>query len=300
MQKAYFFGIFPRSERLIDVTREKQDYYEDLMEESVKIAEYQREKGMKIISDPQMTWEDMLRPIAANSEGIEVNGLNRYFETNTFYKVPLIKGKVKLKDGVEGYFLSSRSKVDLISIPDPFTFYCMSRDSYYLNKEVLLKDLGQLLSDLAYRASRSGYSYLILKAPSYGSCSFSGLEEPIKEAIRGIKESFKGEVIAHLYFFRNRSALDFLSNTEVDGVGLDMFVYSIDDARFVGEKGKKVSMGLIDGANTKMEKKEEVLSAVDKVKAPEVYVSNNVDLEFLPQKFALKKVDLLAEIGKVV
>ncbi len=293
---AYFFGIFPRSEKLIDITRTKQNYHEDLLAESVKIVEYQKSKGFKITSDPQITWEDMFRPLALSADGISINGLNRYFETNTFYKVPVIISKPTIKFGSLKRYLTAGAS--LISFPDPFTFACLSKDEFYGDKKALIKGLGDLLESFASEVSKAGYKYLVLKAPSYGSCKFESYKESIKDALSRIKNAFKGKVIAHVYFYKNLESLNFLASSSVDGIGVDMYSFQIDDLKKFENKGKALTLGIINGFNTKMETKENIMDAIEKINRDvALYISNNVDFEFLPQKFALKKVDLLSEIA---
>jgi len=292
----YFFGIFPRSEKLIDITRTKQNYHEDLLAESVKIVEYQKSKGLKIISDPQITWEDMFRPLALSADGISVNGLNRYFETNTFYKVPVIVSKPAVKEGSLKKYLTAGAS--LISFPDPFTFSCLSKDEFYIDKKAFIRGLGDLIASFAAEVSKAGYEYLVLKAPSYGNCEFKGYEESIKEALSSIKNAFKGKIIAHVYFYRNMESLNFLTSSPLDGLGVDMYSFQVDDLKKLENKGKDLALGLINGLNTKMETKERVIDVVKKINTDhELYITNNVDFEFLPQKFALKKVDLLSKIA---
>ncbi len=295
--EAYFFGIFPRSEKLIDITRTKQNYYEDLLMESIKIVEYQKSRGLKIISDPQITWEDTFRPLALSADGISVNGLNRYFETNTFYKVPVISSKPIIKEGSLKKYLTRGSS--LISFPDPFTFSCLSKDKFYGDKKALIRGIGELLASFASEVNKEGYKYLILKAPSYGNCEFKGYEESIKDALSMIKSSFKGEVIAHVYFYKNMESLNFLASSAIDVIGVDMYSFQIDEVKKMDNKGKGLALGVINGLNTKMEKKKTIIDMIEKINlnVNKLYVSNNVDFEFLPQKFALKKVDLLSEIS---
>ena len=293
---AYFFGIFPRSEKLIDITRKKQNYHEDLMQESLKMIEYQKSKNFKIISDPQIAWEDMFRPLALSAEGITINGLNRYFETNTFYKVPVVRSKPSVKEGVLKNYLTTGAS--LISFPDPFTFSCLSKDEFYGDKEKFIEGIGNLMATFASQISKEGYRYLILKGPSYGNCEFRNYEKSIKSALSIIKDSFKGKVIIHVYFYRNLSALNFLASSPVDGIGVDMYSYKTDDIKGLVNSGKELALGIINGFNTKMENEDHIINVIRSLNfnGP-LYITNNVDFEFLPQKFALEKLDLISKIA---
>ncbi|MGC8568819.1 MAG: hypothetical protein ACP5LW_02300 [Nitrososphaeria archaeon] len=299
MSGSYFFGIFPRSEKLIDITRSKEDYFEDLRREAETIVNYQIERGFKIISDPQMTWEDIFRPIALSSEGIKVNGLNRYFETNTFYKVPVISSRPRLNE--EKFKLFLMKGTNLISLPDPFTFACLSRDERGSDRRALIKELGDLLAEASGVLRDAGYRYLVLRGPSYGACEHLQASDEIKEAIRSIKDEFMGNVVLHFYFFKSMDSVDLIVSSGVDGLGFDMYVYGEEEIRKASArmKNKLLVLGAVDGTNTKMERMDDITRLLSIFKDVNPMVSNNVDLEFLPQKFALKKVDLLAELSGV-
>ena len=297
----YAFGIFSRSEHLIDISRKVDGFKEAALDESQLLMKRQQEFGTSYINDPQLLWDDMFRPIALTQEGLSVNGLIRYFETNTFYKQPVINGKLEYAGSIEDY-LSIHGGIapTLISLPDPLTFLRMSKNLWYNEDSALIRDFGRLLGNISGDLKRLGYRALVLKGPMYCSSDASGLRESILSALHEIKASFSGKVIIHTYFGNPELNAAILRESDIDGIGLDPKYVSRSGMQIYGSK--EISLGAIDGTNTKMEKIEEIRSLLMglKGKVNQVFITNNVDLEFLPQSFLLSKVKLIGEAVRLL
>ncbi len=300
----YVFGIFPRSERLIDISRLGNGFMEAARNESKSLMEIQAKYGLSYIDDPQLTWDDMFRPIILSQKGFSINGLARYFETNTFYKLPVIEGKIEYKDYLGSYVsLSGNLSVPyLISLPDPFTFFCMSKNNWYSDESSLIRDIGKLLANISHDLKSQGYNILVLKGPMYTKCDATRLEESIKDSLHEIKESFNGKVILHTYFGDPAKNARVIKDSSVDGVGFDL--KSIKYESIQSFCLKDISVGAIDGLNTKQETIDELKTIIKNLKgiisSENIYITNNVDLEFLPQSFSINKVKLIGSVMKVL
>ncbi len=100
------YGLYPRSERLrIKIGRweRKRDTFDSLLEEISR--EKKEHYALNIernridhFTDPLSNWNDIYRPIVLASDGMTLGPLRRYRETNTFYRLPEIRGKLKLKE----------------------------------------------------------------------------------------------------------------------------------------------------------------------------------------------------------
>jgi len=300
----YVFGIFPRSERLIDISRSGSGFMEAARDESKSLMEIQEKYGLNYIEDPQLTWDDMFRPIILNQGGFSINGLTRYFETNTFYKLPVIESKIEYKDYLEPYISLSGnlSKPPLISLPDPFTFFCMAKNNWYSDESSLISDIGKLLANVSQGLKSQGYNILVLKGPMYTKCDATRLGESIKGSLHEIKESFGGKVILHTYFGDPTKNAQVIKDSSVDGIGFDLKSMKHESIKFFGSKD--ISVGAIDGLNTKQETIDELEAIMKNLKGiislENIYITNNVDLEFLPQSFSINKVKLIGSVIKVL
>ena len=95
-------GIHPRSERLIKTFRaysRKKIGFDELSKvlerESREIIKLQLDLNYRYVIDGMLRWHDLLRPLAEKLDGVEVDGLSRWFDNNLFYKKPVIVGEVK-------------------------------------------------------------------------------------------------------------------------------------------------------------------------------------------------------------
>jgi 5-methyltetrahydropteroyltriglutamate--homocysteine methyltransferase len=78
------------------------------------IAE-QLEAGLTVVTDGQVRWEDPQTAIARGLEGVEITGLLRYFDTNTYYRQPRATGEPRWRGPilVEDWQFADRTARDL-------------------------------------------------------------------------------------------------------------------------------------------------------------------------------------------
>lgn len=305
MVEAYIFGIFPRSELFIEATRRKPELAKDMLpKETERVIKLQLSAGLSYLSDPLLGWDDMLRPYSTSFKGLEVNGLNRFFETNTFYRVPVVKGKIE-GDGkatinsVHMELLRKEKRPLLISLPEPLTFTLMCKDEAYGKLEPLASDIAKALSEEA-KSLREYFDLMVLKAPYLSFIKDKDLFSLSSDLVKEIKAAFGKEVILHTYFKDVTSKLDFLLEIPVDGLGIDTFATPLHSLK--GYTFNSLTISVIDGANTKMESvdsiKEKVRWVETNLNFKKVRISNNVDLEYIPYKFAVRKVRVLGRSVK--
>jgi len=301
--ESYIFGIFPRSELLIEATRKHWKNLKELMyKETEKIIKLQESSKLSYISDPLLNWDDMLRPYTLNFEGIEVDGLNRFFETNTFYRVPVIKGEIRSSgkvtiENVHLQLLKSAS-TSLVVLPEPLTFALMCRDEFYGNFEKLLDSLTDALKEEA-KTLREHFAILVLKAPYLAFLKNKELLGLSSVAVEAIKNAFQKEVILHVYFRNASNIIKQLIDFPVDGIGIDLYttpLNSLKDYSF-----KHLTISVIDGYSTKMESTKEIKNMIRKaleiLNYKKLRISNNVDLEYIPYSFAVRKVKILGKVS---
>src|SRR2546427_967715 len=62
------------------------------------VLEEQRAAGIALPTDGLITWNDSQSHFARHLDGVEVNGLVRYFDTNTYYRQPVVNGHVRWRE----------------------------------------------------------------------------------------------------------------------------------------------------------------------------------------------------------
>lgn len=303
--ESYCFGIFPRDETLIEATRKNAKNVGALVaQRRKKIMGLQK---LTYASDPLLDWDDMFRPLSMGLRNLEANGLNRFFETNTFYRVPVVKGKVEsrgdvLRNAVAFQELKDVGKPFLVEVPEPFTFVSLCSDLHYGNKVALALDYAKAMNRELASMSDPKFKLLVLKAPS---CAF-GLGNDdlqlLKESLKVMLSGLKVTAILHLYFKDPSSVLKKLGGLPVSGLGLDLFCGA--SLSLKGYPYDEVALSAVDGRNTKLEKVPEMAGRVwalaSEAKVKKLYVTNNSDLELLPYVFAVRKLAVLTKVHRAV
>jgi len=62
---SYTFGIYPRSEELIEATRKNTENLDSLFQkETEEYISAQKNAGLGFVSDPLLKWDDIFRPFS--------------------------------------------------------------------------------------------------------------------------------------------------------------------------------------------------------------------------------------------
>lgn len=292
-------GIFPRSPELIKATRDfdrgrcKKGELERIRREDVKrLIKYQ--KDFEYIIDGGLLWQDILRPFTT-IKGIEEGPLVRFFKTNTFYRRPIIKGRVEFEsEFIERFFyldlIPERMKVNL---PGPISLFYLSEDRYKRDTPFMI---AEILSEVSKHLERRGVESIQFLEPGVSPEINS---EFWREIYGIVTENLRVETSIHLYFTdvsEIREVFDF----PVDGIGIDFVSTSVDNLKI--NTSKKVGIGYIDAQNSLLEDTEEVISfvkgIVKRLGLKRFYLCPNCALDFLPYSVALRKLEILEEAGE--
>ncbi len=301
--KAYALGIYPRSPKLVEATRINDPKLDQLfIAEKKRFIKLQEKHNLTYVADPMLNWNDIFRPFA-NVKGIELGALNRFFETNTFYRKLIITDELKGygKIVMNNILLDNLPDNKAAVMPDPYTFVTLNDNQYYKDDEYMLA-IAKMLNKEAQTLARNGVSFIQLNAPAiaYNANNIDNFDI-MKESIEKVKSRVKSKVYLHLYFGNITKIIDKLLDIKIDGLSIDLINNNIDE--ILEYKFKGLGLGMIDTTNTKMEdiklakKIEEIL---DKNSIKEAYLCANADLEYLPYEFATKKISRLASIAKKV
>ena len=174
--RAHLTGVCPRSEQLIEITRAaergcaSQAELDDAFKRDViSLVELQLDAGLDLVVDGQLNWQDLFRPFSKLLTGIELGGLSRWFDNNTFYRKPVVTEKVRLASSSLGaYFrgdlLPSTVRKKAI-LPGPYTFAAMSQNTAYASFADLVDDLAHALSNCLRELVKAGYEYFQFNEP---------------------------------------------------------------------------------------------------------------------------------------
>ena len=303
-------GSYPRSEALIKSFRalskgkiDEAELRRRVIEEEKEVVNLQVREDARYITDGMLDWHDLLRPLAESWDGVELNGLARWFDNNTFYKKPIIRSVERDESILGRYFhpeIIPERKPKLI-LPDPYTFTALS--DIKRRFEDALFDVAEAIGDeIREIEARVDLGQIQLSAPFLVWRRLSGDDlELARQAVREALKGVRAEKMFHLFFGNALNALPEVLDFPVDVVGFDLTSTNIRElAEYRVEHG--VALGLIDGRNSLMEREEPMLRKVEfylsRNEPRELYITPSCDLEFLPPQVAEEKVRLISRISR--
>ena len=303
MISSYTFGIYPRSEELIEATRKNTENLDSLFQsETEGYISAQKNANLGFVSDPLLKWDDIFRPFSNLSE-VTPTALNRIYEMNTFYRVLSFDGQDLVGGGniVQSNLDSSLPKNKTVAIPEPFTFAELHTSNKFKRKEDFTINLAKMLRVEIDSLVESGFEVIQLLAPSiaYNKEVDFGV---VSDALKIITDGLKAKTILHTYFGDVSKKIESLLNLPVSGLGFDITTTPASSIEKHSFSDKILTVGIINSFNTAIEKPQECIKQVDeinaKTKPKESYVSTNFDLEYVPKEFAMNKISVLGEIAR--
>ena len=303
MISSYTFGIYPRSEELIEATRKNTENLDSLSQkETDEYINAQKNANLGFVSDPLLKWDDIFRPFSSLTS-VNLSSLNRIYEMNTFYRI-LSFDESDFTDGgniVQSNLDSSLPKNKTVAIPEPFTFTELHTSKKFKKKDDFIINLAKMLRQEIDSLVESGFEIIQLLAPSiaYNKEVDFGL---VSDALKIITDGLEAKTVLHTYFGDVSTKIESLLDLPVSGLGFDITTTPASSIEKHSFSDKSLTIGIINSFNTAIEKPQECIKQVDEINAntkpKESYVSNNFDLEYVPKEFAMNKISVLGEIAR--
>jgi 5-methyltetrahydropteroyltriglutamate--homocysteine methyltransferase len=311
--EAHLTGIFPRSEALIAATRALERGRGDraalerlFEEETRRLVALQAEYGLDFVTDGQLRWQDLLRPLSDALPGVHAGPVTRWFDNNSFYRRPVIEGPLV---PVGGAVLGQTSLGALDGrpwkaiLPSPSAFVALSEDRRYGGDAALLADAAEVIRAEATGLVAAGCRYVQFSDPVLVARPREGALAPARRALARVTEGLGVRTGLHTCFGDAGPLLAELLEFPVDDVGIDLFATDAD--RLAGRAGNKgLLIGALDARNSLLEDAAETAETVrrvaDRLHAGSIAVVPNCELEFLPYEVAVAKVRRLGEVKRLV
>ncbi len=274
------------------------------------IVALQKKNNFAFISDGMLKWNDLFRPFAENVDGISVGAITRFFETNTFYKKPVISKKIDSKcDFLEKYFffeLFPKNSQLTATLPAPYTFAELCENNAYSSKEELMFAIARMLNNAAKFLEKKGFSLIQFSDPAlvYNATFKKIPKEEIakaKDALGIASRGLKCKTMLHTFFGDFSKICPEILNAEVDMFGIDFCETELENLNgnsFL----RRLALGIVDSKNsivenaTELEKKAKEIAKV--LDLNDFAVCPNFGLDFVPYKIAEKKIASLGTVGK--
>jgi len=300
---SYTFGIYPRSEELIEATRKNTENLDSLSQkETDEYINAQKNANLGFVSDPLLKWDDIFRPFSSLTS-VNLSSLNRIYEMNTFYRILSFDGSDFTDGGniVQSNLDSSLPKNKTVAIPEPFTFAELHTSKKFKKKDDFIINLAKILRPEIDSLVESGFEVIQLLAPSiaYNKEVDFGV---ISDGLKILTDGLEAKTVLHTYFGDVSTKIESLLDLPVSGLGFDITTTPASSIEKHSFSNISLTIGIINSFNTAIEKPQECIKQVDVINAQtkpkESYVSNNFDLEYVPKEFAMNKISVLGEIAR--
>ncbi|HTT73974.1 MAG TPA: hypothetical protein VMG99_07535 [Thermoplasmata archaeon] len=303
-------GPFPRSEALVRATRDldRGRTTPEAVEEVFDAAErdvVQLEARLRLdtVSAGYLRWPDLFRPIAETWEGFAVGPLARWFETNTFYRQPILYAPPVRVPGAIAARLPPALARDparaRVVLPGLHTFAGLLDNRAGEAAPALAHRLGRLLGDEVRELRGRGYRTFQFTDPLLAIRPPDGpTAEAVVAGYRAIADALEGGTsIVWTYGGDAGPAFPLLDRLPVSVVGVDLA--ETEPERIPERKGGPgLGLGIVDPRTTLAEDPTEVARVVREVHArrrpPVVWLGPGGPLDLLPYEPAARKLHALA------
>jgi 5-methyltetrahydropteroyltriglutamate--homocysteine methyltransferase len=303
-------GPFPRPEAVVTATRDldRGRVAPEAVAAAYRSAEselvaLERKNGLSPLTGGYLRWPDLFRPFAEGWPGFEVGTLTRWFETNTFYRQPVLRTPPERRPGALAAWLPAASPSlspgeAKVILPGPYTFAGLLDNQSGETALSLIHRLGRLLAEELAELRKLGYASvqfqepLLVVRPPEGPAA-----ESVRAAYRTIAEAAgPAETVLWTFFGDAAPVFPLLASLPVGAVGIDLAETEPDSLRapnaLIG-----LGFGCIDPRTTLVEEPRELARIVhrttERLGAKHVLLGPGAALDLLPWEAAVRKVGML-------
>jgi 5-methyltetrahydropteroyltriglutamate--homocysteine methyltransferase len=265
-----------------------------------EVIQDQVDAGLDLVTDGQIRWDDGQTYIARGIQGFTVNGLIRYFDTNTYYRHPIPENRLQSNGAitVKDYEFAAANSARPVKavITGPYSLARLSQLGCYEDLRSLVMDLVPILNREAKALQSAGASVIQFDEPSI--LKHKEDIDLFAEAIEGVTAGVTATTGVCTIFGDATGIHSRLFSLPVDIIGLD-FVMGPANYDLIGElpQEKKLGCGIVDARNTRLETVEDIAEAIKRVSgsvSPDrLYINPSCGLDFLPRPNARAKLTRL-------
>ncbi|WP_254534803.1 5-methyltetrahydropteroyltriglutamate--homocysteine methyltransferase [Halomarina litorea] len=269
----------------------------------------QRSAGLDRIVEGQYRWDDMLAHPLCVHDNVETRGIVRYYDNNNFYREPVITGDLGFDGDMAADLETAAETVETDAlqavVPGPYSLADLATDEHY--GDDLLDGVTDFLVD-EVGAFPDHATLFVLEPSLVEEAPGDGEDERASEAIDRLAGATDADVVVHTFYGALTEKVHaHLLDADVDAIGYDFVTDHEQNLYNINEYGTKdsISLGLVDGQNTKVESPDTVRERVEWVSenAPgasfdTAYVTFNTESFYLPTSKFEEKLDALAAAAK--
>jgi 5-methyltetrahydropteroyltriglutamate--homocysteine methyltransferase len=272
-------------------------------EVTIEVIQEQIDAGVDIVTDGQIRWDDDQTYCARNFKGVKVGGLQRYLDTNTYFRETEIAGDVSFQASVlaaDWRFAQENSSRPVKAIvPGPYTLAAHSLDKHYNNREKLALAFAEALRGEIDALIAAGCGNVQVNDPVivFNKDDYGIFQQAITRLLDGVHGA---EIGLYTWFSDCRGILGPMQKLPVDVIGLDL-VWGKANWEALAEVKfeKKLGAGIVDARGTRLETAAEVTERIERLAqhmdGDRIYVNPSSGLEYLPRETAFEKLKIMVE-----
>jgi 5-methyltetrahydropteroyltriglutamate--homocysteine methyltransferase len=294
--RAFAPGIYPRSEALVQATRDldrgrtsESAVAEQLESDFRELVSVQEQAGLDLLSDGMLGWQDLFRPLAEAAEGLEARPLTRFLDTNTFYRAVLVDGEPRLRKPLPPPDLPAGRWVG--TLPSPYAF-ARAADGRVSARALA----ANVLAPQIEAWSEAGCALVILAEP------FLAREGEAQEALAPLTDLPDSVPLALQLVFGDASRLlDELAEAPIAAVGVDFYLTPAD--ALPEDYPKEVLAGVVDARSSALEDPDVITRFVEELvprRPSGISLVPNGDLQFVSEKIAREKLVRLGRARQAI
>jgi 5-methyltetrahydropteroyltriglutamate--homocysteine methyltransferase len=291
------------------------------------IAE-QVDAGVELLTDGQIRWYDPISHLAGKLEGVNINGLLRFFDTNFYFRQPVLTARPQrmrplLLDEFRfacetlGALAASCKRAGKLAmkavLTGPYTLakFSLVENSTMGSLEARALAYAEALAGEVHALAEAGAEFIqidepaIVKYPGDWDVFARALQKLIEPRQQAAQAGKQFTLALYVYFHDPAPLYEKLVQLPVDVVGLD-FTYNPRLVEVVVQEGSPIplGLGLVDARNTKLENPSELARQVErmlpKIGGGTCYLGPSSGLEYLPRDRAFAKLALLEKVRDAI
>lgn len=290
-----------------EITNEELARIED--EVTIEVIGEQIEAGLDVVTDGQVRWDDDQTYVMRALGGVEIGSLERYLDTNTYYRRPEVTGPLSWREPIlvrdYRFAAENSSKPVKALITGPYTLAALSLDKHYGSREKLVMALAEELRNEVQALAAAGAPVIQVNDPVIVFNKddidlFSRALTRLLDSLPADRRGVQAETAVYTWFGSADGILPALLDLPVDTIGLD-FVAGRDNWQALKsvQFEKKLGAGIVDARNTRLESLEQIEESLrrlsESVPYDRLYVNPSAGLEYLPRETAFEKLKRMVE-----
>ena len=270
------------------------------------VVREQVDAGISLPADGEVTWYDSQSHFASRLDGFEIDGLIRYFDTNTYYRQPVVTGSVRWREPIvvdEWKYAASVASVPVKAVlTGPYTLANLAKSDGGFKG--LVRELADALAAEVRALRAAGTTHIQIDEPAITRAprDISLLTEAIETLAA---EKGRAWLCVFTYFGGVASILKDLASMPIDNLGLDL-VQGADNWKALARTRPSIplTLGVIDARNTRSDDVAALATSLRELRGHVAldasYVSPSNGLEFLPRAKAREKLRRVAETAHIL